>query len=218
MSTKSKEVDKYILVGALILLGLALFYVFNSYIGFLIYPREGFIGGSSAGLFPSFDDLVGFYYDYAQWIDFVLFLLIFLGLGKEVFKKQFKEGGKALYVGLGIFLALALVLWEVRTGTVLLELFGPIVLLFLALLVIFVMYKQIRGHISAGAIAAFAIIYGIAYVLAFWILPATGIWDLRPWYYSSWLYFYVPIDLMPVASLLFVISVIAAIFAKIFKK
>lgn len=218
MRIKSKEVDKYILLASLILLGIAFFYIFNSYIGFVIYPREGFISGSSAGsLLPGFDDLVSFYYDYAQWIDFLLFLLIFLGLGKEVFKKQFKEGGKALYIGLGIFLALALVLWEVRTGTVLLELFGPIVLLFLALLVIFVMYKQIRGHVSSNIIYVISVLYIVAYLLFVWLLPLTGMGDIRQWYYSSSLFYYIPVDLMAAASGLFAIAVILMIVAGILK-
>ena len=83
---------------------------------------------------------------YEKILDAVLFLLLFLGVGKGVLKKHFGEGGTAVYTGLGLFFAFALLLWEERTGFYLLVELGPIAVLFAILIVIVWAYKMLKGH------------------------------------------------------------------------
>ena len=82
-------------------------------------------------------NLMDFYFAHPYEIDFFIFLLIFLGLSKSVFKSRFKEGGNILYIGISIALALALVYWEYNTRKFLLG-YSSIGITILVLLVIFV--------------------------------------------------------------------------------
>lgn len=219
MALKLKKDGRFIFLVILLLAGLAGVYFLHSYGGFVVYPRQSFIERSYTGSYlPGISDLYQIYYDYAQWFDFFLFLAIFVGLGKVVFEKHFKEGGKAIYIGLGVFLALALVLWEVRSGVVLLELFGPLALVFMLVLFLFIFYKYLSKHISAGGLTilcgGYALLYFIFFILANWL----GWSNLGAWYYSSWLYYNVPFDFMPIAWLLFVFSIIGLIIGLIFWK
>lgn len=104
--------------------------------GKLVY-RDSWYGGYSGyggGWFGfSFSDI---YAQHGYIIDAALFLLIFLGVGKGLFTKHFAEGGTAVYVGIGIFLAFALLLWEERSGVYLLEAFGPLVVVLFALVLL----------------------------------------------------------------------------------
>ncbi|MBS3108539.1 hypothetical protein J4409_01580 [Candidatus Woesearchaeota archaeon] len=203
MDFKVKRVDKYLFAIALFLISFIVLYFLSSYTGFVTYPRQGYIeGGIFGGFLPGFGGLFELYYEYAQWFDFFIFLLIFLGLGKFAFGSHFKEGGKAIYVGLGIFLALALVLWEARTGIVLIEMFGPLIPVFLAVLVFFVMYKYLKGNISGGGLLLLSIGYILAYVIFIWL----DAFSFMAWYYSSPLYYNIPFDLIPIASILFALA------------
>jgi len=204
MQFESKEENRYIVAIIFLLMGLIAFYFMDHYSGFVVYPRQGFIYGGG-GVLPTFGELIGTYYEFAQWIDFFLFLIIFLGLGQFAFGKHFKEGGKSVYVGLGIFLALALVLWEARSGVVLIEIFGPIALIFIFIAMFFILYKYIKGHASGGGLAVLSLLYIIFYVLAFIV------GNMQIWYYNSWIYMNIGIDLMPFASLLFVLAIIGSV-------
>ena len=59
------------------------------------------------------------------YIDAVIFLLIFLGVGKSVFMDHFKSGGKAVYVAVGLALTLGLMMWEERMNRSLISELGP---------------------------------------------------------------------------------------------
>lgn len=168
--------------------------------GFVIYPGEGLINlNFNNNILPGYNDLMQTYYDYAEWIDFFLFLVIFLGLGKATFGKHFKEGGKAVYTGLGIFLSLALVLWERRNGIFLVEFFGPLVLVFLILLVFFYLYKHLKGVASGWGIFGLSLGYIAFYVLFIWL----DIANFSAGYYSSWFYYNIPFDMIPVFTFIF---------------
>lgn len=82
-------------------------------------------------------DLMGFYFEHPYEIDFFIFLIIFLGLSKSVFKSKFKEGSGLLIAGVSVALALALVFWEYNTGKSLLS-YGSIGIIILILLLVFV--------------------------------------------------------------------------------
>lgn len=57
-----------------------------------------------------------FYQEYSIYIDAIIFLIIFLSIGKAVFLDHFKAGGKSLYIALGLGLTLALMIWEEQRG------------------------------------------------------------------------------------------------------
>lgn len=213
MQLFKKKVDKHIIIGVLLAVSFVFLYFAGTYTGFVQYSDNSFIGfdykGYGSG--ASFGGLLDIYYGYAQWIDFFVFLLIFLALAKSVFGKQFKEGSKALYVGLGIFLALALVIWEVKTGNSLVEIFGPIVVLFLFVMIIFVFFKHLMKNISRKGLMLICGIYLIFYLI-FTFIPV-----VRVLYYSSWLYYNLP-DLTSIFALLAVLAVIGFIVTVLFKR
>lgn len=82
-------------------------------------------------------NIIDFYNEHPYEIDFFIFLIIFLGLSKAVFKSKFKEQGNVISIGVGIALALAIVLWEYNSGRFLLS-YGSIGITLLVLLVVFV--------------------------------------------------------------------------------
>ena len=210
-----KRADKYIAVIGLMLFGLVAINFLRSYTGLVYYPRQGFIDGSSIGGFlPGFGGLIELYYSYSQWFDFFLFLIIFLGLGQIAFGRHFKEGGKAVYVGLGIFLSLALVIWEAKTGIILLEFFGPLAAVFLVILALFLMFKYLKGNVNSSSVMWISLAYIGFYILFIWL----DTWGFMTGYYSNWVYYNIPIDLIPIATLFFFIAIIATIFGFLTRK
>jgi len=119
-------------------------------------------GGYGGGGFFGFGEFrwEELYYTYGNFIDAVLFLIIFLGVGKSVLTKHFGEGGNAVYIGVGIFSALALLIYEERTGTYLLLSFGPLVAVLIILLILVGVGLLLRMAGLGGWIAA-----GVSYVL-----------------------------------------------------
>src|SRR3989344_9068863 len=82
-------------------------YTFNYYSG-------GYYGGTSSLLF-------GLYTEYSFFIDFIIFLLIFLGLTQAIFGTHFKSGSKPLSLGIALMLSFGLTLWESHSGFTLLD-------------------------------------------------------------------------------------------------
>ena len=120
----------------------------------------GFGGFDFFGLsFFSFTDL---YASYGYIIDAVIFLMIFLGLAQSVFKERFKES-RGLYVGMGLFLAFALLMWEERMGISILSLFGPAVFAIFVLLLILVVYKWVRHETGMNPLIVASILYVLLY-------------------------------------------------------
>ncbi len=81
------------------------------------------------GLLGNFN-FADIYSRYAVYIDSIIFLLIFLGLGKLVFglkegREREEPGYKLLYVGLALLMTFSLLLFESRMNFTLLDLFGP---------------------------------------------------------------------------------------------
>ena len=130
--------------------------------GNLVYRDTWYgYGGGGMGWFGgfSFSDI---YARHGYIIDAGLFLLIFLGVGKGIFKKHFAEGGTAVYTGIGIFLAFALLLWEERSGIYLLEQFGSLVVV-LFVLVLFVWVFQWMKSAGMSVIPLLCIGYLVFY-------------------------------------------------------
>ena len=117
---------------------------------------RGYGGFDFFGLsFFSFSDI---YANYGFVIDAVIFLMIFLGLTQSVFKERFKES-RGLYIGMGLFLSFALLLWEENTGTSLLFEFGPFVFFGFIVLLIFVCYRWLHAEFGLGLWTSLALLY-----------------------------------------------------------
>ena len=99
----------------------------------------------SYGLFSGgFNDILYIYELYAGWIDFFIFLLIFLSLTQAVFQRtHLSSQAKNLSIGLSLMLSFALISWERYNGVNLLA-FGPIALLILILLLFFVVFTMLQ--------------------------------------------------------------------------
>lgn len=103
--------------------------------------------GAGAGFgFGGWFNLVDLYFAYASWFDFFIFLVIFLGLGEMAFKKRFEEhGGKAMYIGIGIFLALSLLIFEETSGFKLIDLFSSWAFFIFILIITILIYSWISN-------------------------------------------------------------------------
>ena len=118
-------------------------------------------------------NLLDFYNQYGSYVDMVLFLLIFLGLARWVFGQHFKEGNRTIYVGLGLFLSFALLLYEESANFHILTAFGPIVLVLFLLIVIFLVSRFL---LSTGRAGIFVI--GVTYLVLYYFLTN--------WYEDYW--------------------------------
>ncbi len=159
------------IVNVLIIVTLLLFYLTGGkYVGYYPYLDSYYSGGIY--------NIADIYESYSSWIDFFLFLIIFLGLGQAVLGEHFKaQGGKAVFVGLGIFLAFALLLWEQQTGFSLVKNLGPYAFTVFLLLLGTLIYKWIHNASSSALIAG-----SITYFLIVIALMATptyyGFYDI----------------------------------------
>lgn len=85
------------------------------------------------------------YDNYAIYIDAIIFLLIFIGLGKTVFglkegREREEPGYKLLYIGLALLMTISLLLLESKMRFTLLDLFGPWVSFILLLILTYAGY------------------------------------------------------------------------------
>jgi len=157
-----KHIHIFIVLSLIALVGIAMN---NQYTG-RVYYRDygGYYGGFNFFDFTFFN-LSDLYYQYGSIIDAVIFLIIFLGLGMEIFGKKFTgSGGRAIYIGVGLFLTFSLVLWEEANNIRLLELFGPFVLIILLIIIAFIAYKYIK-ELGVGGFEAVAITYLVFYII-----------------------------------------------------
>lgn len=108
------------------------------------------------------DDVLYLYEIYSGWIDFFLFLLIFLGLTQAVFQgSHLSSQAKPLSIGISLALSFALVSWERYNGVTLLS-FGPIALLIFLLLLFFVIFEFLK-KLGVGLVAAVAWAYVVCF-------------------------------------------------------
>lgn len=128
-------------------------------------------GGYSGGFYSGFDfgdvfkfSFFEFYQNYGYIIDSVIFLLVFISIGKATLGERFKSGGQSLFIGLGIFLSVALLIWEERTGFYLLLEFGPVALAFFVIILIIWMFTFFHGMEVGGLYAA-----AFAYMIFFFV-------------------------------------------------
>jgi len=113
-------------------------------------------------------DISSFYDLYHYWIDFFIFVCLFISVGKITIGRRFGgREGKVLSVVIGLVLALSLSLLESRVGFSI-KSFGPFaagILIFLVGLVVFYLVKSFgAGTVSSGS-------------FAFVIIPSLWDWD-----------------------------------------
>lgn len=136
------------------------------------------------------------YYEYYGWIDFALYLLIFIGITQELMNLKFKkgvfgtgelsQGTKAVSVGLGLALAISLATWEVKAGFYLFKL-GPLILLIIALLIILWVAGWLKSRDKTGVGLSElrnAAIYFIIFMLILYFFFPSLIYTYLPW---SWI-------------------------------
>ena len=102
-------------------------------------------------------NIATFYADNHYWVDFFIFLFIFIPIAKLTVGRRFGgREGRVLSVAIGLILALSLALMERRIGFSV-QSFGPIaaaILIFLVGLVVFYVAKTFgSGSVAAGSIA-----------------------------------------------------------------
>jgi len=87
---------------------LFIFILFSS----IAYAPDNFDLGNILGNLQGFD--IGKAYEqYPLLIDAVLYFIIFVGIAQAVLSKKFEgRGGKAVVVGVGVTLAIAIIFWE----------------------------------------------------------------------------------------------------------
>ncbi len=148
---------KIAITGSIFLGIFVLFLIAGDYTTSVVYRGYGFGGFRGGEVF----DILELYYQYPSVFDLTIFLLIFLGLGQAVLGEHFKEAGtKTTYVGLGIFLALALLLWERQTGYSLLENFGPWAFFIMIVLLAVMVYRFVSTATDSPLMGI-----GIAYIV-----------------------------------------------------
>ena len=115
-------------------------------------------------------DISSFYNAYHYWIDFFIFLCLFVSVGKITLGRKFGgREGKVLSVVVGLVLALSLSLLEYKVGFSI-KSFGPIAAAFLILLMAIVIFNLIKA-IGAGNAGAGSFAFVITYFLIRATLP-----------------------------------------------
>lgn len=185
---------------------------------FCIYEVSAQYGGSFG--FESGQSIVDLYREYASWFDFAIFLFIFLGLGRAIFGEHFKgAGGTGVYIGIGIFLALALLIWEEQAGFSLIEVMGPWVLFLFILVLLFLTFMFILKAGGGVLLAA-----SVTYIIFFLIYAGAGYY-LEAYYFDfsdlvyQWTRGVIDFDTLdPLMRVLAVLSVIGVIVGVILVK
>lgn len=116
-------------------------------------------------------DIPGWYSQFSTIIDAIVFLIIFIGLAQVTLGKRFGDtrGAKAIVVGVGIALTLALVITEHEMNFSLAQ-FGPFaagIFILLAASLLFYLLKTL----GVGGVASFSTSYVIVYFLLRAVVP-----------------------------------------------
>ena len=118
------------------------------------YTDKEVRSGSYSGTGRFFDflsvDIIQLYKDNQTIIDFVIYLFIFAGLAKAIFKKSFSEGHAPLTIGLSLALALGIILWQSRTGVSFIEFVigdaGAVIIIGVVIFLLIALAAKITGH------------------------------------------------------------------------
>lgn len=182
------------------------------------YVREHGVSGifnlfDFGSRFGSGDQIVGWYENNSGWFDFFIFLIIFLGLGRAVFGEHFKgAGGQGVYIGIGLFLAFSLLIWEQKSGFSLIGNFGIWALLIFIIIIIFYVFKLIF-NVTGSGLLTLSITYIVVYLLFLLLDNWLGTMGGDYWIYDIMdsLYFNTGIDLFSLGGFLFLLAIIGLI-------
>jgi len=109
-------------------------------------------------------DIASAYQQHYLLIDFVIYVLIFVGLSRFVFARKFPgRSGKAISIGMGVALSIGLSVFSYTSGFSLAR-FGPLAAIFLLILTAFMivgLIKQFGGNSTTSGIIAFIVTYFI---------------------------------------------------------
>ena len=131
--------------------------------------------GYSLFPFGGLDDVFLVYESYSSLIDFIIFLLIFLGVTQAIFGQgNFKDQSKIISIGLSLALSFGLVFWERRVGITLLS-FGPFALLILFILFMYLIFSLMK-HLGNDWWVAGAWVYVIGFGAITFISPELYNW------------------------------------------
>jgi len=145
---EKKQVYTYI---SLVVGLFVLYFLQGNFLGYQFKPFYGNAGGNifSGGVY----DILDLYYLIPNWIDFILFFVIFMGIGQYALgEDRFGAAGKSIYVVLGIMLSLGIVIWEQRSGFYFLEVVGPYSFLILVLIFSLMAWKFTSDMSGSGAL------------------------------------------------------------------
>jgi len=118
-------------------------------------------------------DFASFYLGAYYFIDGIIYLMIFLGLGMFVFKKYYQQNAKPIVIGVGLALTFAATYFEYLTGFNLGQLY-PIAAIIILFIMIFLIYEFMHSFINdVGASASIAMLLGAAMLMSIF----TGIYD-----------------------------------------
>jgi len=199
------EKKQVYLYSLLVIALLGIYFLQMSYTAYQVKSYNGNVFGSGAY------DILDLYYAYPNWIDFLLFLVLFIGVGMYAFGDRFQGAGKSVYVVIGIILALGIVIWETRTGFYFLEYVGPYAFLLVSILAAIMVWKWISDSTGSGALGVAIAL--LIFFLFFWIVNSfTGsgylIFDFL---YSSPFFAF----LIGIAPLIIIVLIIVGIIAMI---
>ena len=152
------------------------------------------------------------YLQYSSWFDFVIFLIIFLSLGKSVFGEHFKES-KGIYIGIALILAFALLLYEEQSGFSLIGSLGNwgfLIVILLALIFVFVAVSRSGKSALLGS--------GIVMIVLFFILMLGNNFGLYDWLYYQNIFYYFGIHPNALPVIVLVIAVILIVLYFVFRE
>ncbi len=171
---------------AIIILAILMFLLLKSSItGRASYRDYGGYGGSWFGSFSDVFDFLNFsdlYSQYGYIIDAIIFMLIFMAIAQNAFKEKFKES-KPLVIGLGLFLTLALLMYEEQNQVSLLLGFGPLGLIVILILLVYG-FGELFQRVGLGKFSAWSL--GYIFVYYFFVKNTPFITPLITLLSSSW--------------------------------
>lgn len=138
------------------------------------------------------ESILGIYEEYYGWIDFALYLMIFVGLTQAMMAVKFKKGllgnedigsgAKAVSIGLGLAFAISLATWEVKAGFKLFQI-APVILI----LALFLFGFWIGGWLKSrdkkfnlGELRKAALYFLICVIIIYLFFPSF-IYNYLPW-------------------------------------
>ena len=158
--------------------------VFFSISAVFTWAYEGFLDT----LFSPLRDLniVEFYSRNHYWLDFFIYLLVFIPVVRLSIGKRFEgKEGAVLSTAIGIALALSLSLMERRIGFSI-KSFGPIAAAIFIFIVAFLVFQVIRS-IGAGSVSAGSTAFAITYFMIRATVPNFFLWlEANQW--TRWLH------------------------------